>query len=104
MSEIALDSFAIPQKGQKVVSYRAADESKFMAALEFALQSGGQFMVIISKVMSRSVLEINEVFKKHNVAVQITADSDPKAVDYFFSALGGATCGAATGFSFGAAF
>jgi hypothetical protein len=97
------NSFVIVRDGKKLVCYDAGEEARFIGGVDYALRAGEQFVLSISKAMSRSVVAINEVFKQHNIAVEIIADSDPRAIDYFFSALGGTTFGAVGGASVGTA-
>lgn len=103
MNLTASPFFEIQQTGMNRVKFSRHERGPFVWAVDYALRSGGKFSVSISRAVADAIPEINKAFKKHNVAVQITADSDPRAVDYFFSALGGATFGAVGGSTAGAA-
>jgi hypothetical protein len=90
-------AFEIAEPGKHRVSYSRGDQSRFLTNVEYAVQAGGRFVVTIAKTAADTVDGLNTIFRKYNVAIRITADSDPRAVDYFFGAFTGATFGAGVG-------
>lgn len=90
-------AFEIEEPGEEPVRYPRGDQSLFLGAVDYTVRRGGRLVVTIAKTASETIEDLNKIFKKHNVAVKITADSDPRATDFFFSALGGATFGAGIG-------
>lgn len=97
-------AFEIEEPDEEPVRYPREDQSLFLGAVDYTVRRGRRLIVTIAKTASETIDDLNKIFKKHNVAVKITADSDPRAIDYFFSALGGATFGAGIGAAASAGF
>ena len=80
---------------------RFSDAAQFVSQVESLLQLGARFTVSIAKTALDVAQRINELFKKHRLEIAITADSDPKAVDYVINMLLGGTIGAVGGAALG---
>lgn len=79
----------------KVVKFNEA--SKFLNTVESFIQLQQKFTIIIVKAAVDVVDEVNKLLYKHSIKVEITEDSNPKAVDYIANALFGASIGAGQG-------
>ncbi len=86
----------------KVVKFD--DPSKFLNTVESFIQIQQKFIIIIVKAAVEVVDEVNNILEKYGIKVEITEDSNPKAVDYIANALLGAGIGAGVGAILGGAF
>lgn len=75
-----------------------ANAEAFLRDLDMLLSYKVKGLVASAPKHARDAFErINGLFKKHNIEVVLTIDSDPEAVDYLINAMVGGIAGAAVG-------
>jgi hypothetical protein len=94
--EITMPFYVIHINGKAHI-YAHSQEDEFLAMIESKVKRGMGFIVSIAKTADHVAIEIRKILAKYGIKMDITTDSNPKAVGYFVNAMAAGTLGAISG-------